>query len=146
MEVIEVNSSPLFERLKDLELKTWRGLSEIKSLDILRDKKAYIFQADGKEVGYLIYSLRRKGEVYIEDLVVNNPTYFISVMLLILKLIKANTIVALVEPTLAWLFSERMSRILRREGYKIEVRRSFKLFKENTTYVRLVYEGSSCGR
>ncbi len=142
MEAVEVNAPYLFERLKELELKTWKGLSEIKSIEILKNKKAYIFYENNEEAGYLIFRMRRKGEVYIEDLVVSNPEYFIGVMLRIVKLLSPNTLVALVEPHFEWLFSENFRKIIKRVGYTTIVKRQFYINGDIMTYIRLIHEGN----
>lgn len=146
MNAVEVNAPNLFERLKELELKTWKGFSEIKSIEILKDKKAYIFYENDEEAGYLIFRIRRRGEVYVEDLVISNPKYFVGIMLMIVKLLAPNTLVALVEPHFEWFFSDKFIKVIKRVGYTIKVKRRFCIDREIMFYVRLVYEGAVSGR
>lgn len=142
MEIVEVNTPSLFEKLKSLELKVWRGLSDIQIKELLQSKKAYIFTSGTAEVGYLVYSYR-KGRVYIEDLVVSDRSYFIQIMRSIERIFKPMRIVALIEPHFTWFFSERINRILKNSGYKLIKARRFTLFGENFLYVRLDYEDTS---
>ncbi|MEZ0360961.1 MAG: hypothetical protein ABWK04_03550 [Hydrogenobacter sp.] len=142
MEIVEVNTPHLFEKLKSLELKVWKGLSDIEVKELLQNKKAYIFTEGSLEAGYLVYSYR-KGRVYIEDLVVSDPAHFIHIMRSVENLFKPLTLVALIEPHFTWFFSERINRILKNSGYKLNKVRRFHLFGESFLYVRLIYEGTS---
>lgn len=97
MEIVEVNTPFLFEKLKSLELKVWKGLSDIEVRELLQNKRAYMFTSGTAEVGYLVYS-HRKGSIYIEDLVVSDASYFIPIMRSIERIFKPMHIVALIEP------------------------------------------------
>jgi hypothetical protein len=144
VEIREVNTPLLFEKLKYLELKVWKSSSDIEVRELLlQNKKAYIFCDESREVGYLVYSYRR-GRVYIEDLVVSSTAYFIRIMRSIEYLFKPITIVALVEPHFAWFFLQRSGRTLRNSNYRIAKLRKFNLFGDYFLYVRLVYEGAAC--
>ncbi|QWK19185.1 MAG: hypothetical protein KNN13_06675 [Hydrogenobacter thermophilus] len=142
MEIVEVNTPFLFEKLKSLELKVWKGLSDIEARELLQSKRAYMFTSGTAEVGYLVYS-HRKGSIYIEDLVVSDASYFIPIMRSIERIFKPMHIVALIEPHFSWFFSERINRILKNSGYKLIKVRRFSLFGESFLYVRLNYEGTS---
>jgi hypothetical protein len=142
MDIVEVNTPELLEKLKSLELKVWKGSSDIEVKELIRHKKAYMFRSSTQEVGYLVYSYR-KGRAYIEDLVISDPAHFIPIMRSIEKIFKPLSIVALIEPNFMWFFSPTRERILKNSGYKLSKVRRFNLFGESFLYVRLVYEGSS---
>ncbi len=77
MDMLEVNTPELLEKLKSLELKVWKGLSDIEVRELFQRKKAYIFRSSTQDVGYLVYSYRR-GRAYIEDLVIIDSSNFIT--------------------------------------------------------------------
>ncbi len=142
MDILEVNTPMLLEKLKSLELKVWKGSSDIDVRELIGHKRAYIFRASTQEVGYLIYSYR-KGRAYIEDLVISDSSYFISIMRSIETIFKPLSIVALIEPHFMWFFSPTRNRTFKNSGYKLSKVRKFNLFGESFLYVRLVYESSS---
>jgi hypothetical protein len=142
MDILEVNTSELLEKLKSLELKVWKDSSDIDVRELIVHKRAYIFRASTQEAGYLIYSYR-KGRAYIEDLVISDSSHFISIMRSIETIFKPLSIVALIEPHFMWFFSPTRKRIFKNSGYKLSKVRKFNLFGESFLYVRLVYEGSS---
>ena len=79
MDILEVNTPELLEKLKSLELKVWKGSSDIDATELIRHKRAYIFRVSKWEVGYLIYSYRG-GRAYIEDLVISDSSFFIPII------------------------------------------------------------------